>query len=84
MTFQAIEHKSERKLKDSIENIKSTAPDVTKCLDVCFLQRTMSVSERKPTLHYMTLLAYAAVKGQKNMVEELLANKASKEHSWYV
>ena len=77
--FKAIEHGSQRRLKDSIENLKRSAADETKCLDVCHLQFTVSFSERKRTSYYMTLLAFAAVHGQKDMVKELLENKASKD-----
>ena len=38
----------------------------------------------KRSYRYMTLLAYAAVKGQKVMVEELIKNKASKSHGTHL
>lgn len=77
VSLKAIEHGSQRRLKDSIENMKNCATDETEFLDVCYLQFAVSFSERKRTSYYMTLLAHAAVHGQKDMVKELLGNKAS-------
>ena len=78
--YQAIEHGNLRRLKDSIENMKeyaNTHPGDRKYLDVCYLQNEMSLSGRKRTFYFMGLLAYAAVRGRKNMVEELILSKAS-------
>lgn len=80
--YQAIEHGSLRKLKDSIENMKkysNTCPGDKGYLDVCYLQHEMSLSKRNRTFYYMGLLAHAAVCGQKIMVEELIRSKASKD-----
>ena len=59
--------------------MKECATDKAKYLDVCYLQSVLSLSEREHTSYYMTLLSHAAVHGQKEMVEELLSNGASKE-----
>lgn len=59
--------------------MKNNATDKTKFLDACYLQFELSLSQRKRTSYYMSLLAHAAVHGQKSMVEELLSNGASKE-----
>lgn len=81
--IQAIKHGSLRKLKDSIENMKKhagTCPGDRGYLDVCFLQHEMSLKQRKRTFYYIGLLAHAAICGQKNMVEELIRSKASKDY----
>lgn len=59
--------------------MKKNASDDANYLDVCHLQSELSLSQRSRTYYYMTLLAHAAVRGQKKMVEELLHNKASKD-----
>lgn len=53
---------------------------VGKYLDVCCLQSVVTThnSMTQPTLHYMTLLAHAAVHRQKEMVKYLLEKGASK------
>ena len=59
--------------------MKENATDKFKSLDVCYLQSGMSLSKRKNTVYFMTLLSYAAVHGRKSMVEELLDCGAGKE-----
>ena len=85
--MQAIEHGSLRKLRDSIENMKkyaNTCPGDKEYLDVCSLQCELSLTKRKRTFYYMGLLAHAAICGQKNMVEELIRSKASKDFLIYL
>ena len=72
--FQAIQYNSMEKLKDSIKNMKKDGG----YLDVCYLQSEFSLKKRENTHFYMTLLSYAAVHGQKEMVEVLLHRGASK------
>ena len=84
--MQAIEHKSQSKLIDSIQKMeKCTKPGCNGYLDVCYLQCEHSLHHHgKRSYCYMTLLAYAAVKGQKVMVEALIKNKASKSHETHL
>ena len=77
--FQAIEYNSLEKLKESVESMEKHATDKTKYLDVCYLQSEMSLSRRRHTFYFMTLLSYAAVHGHKNMVKELIERGASKD-----
>lgn len=53
-------------------------PGVKNYLDVCYLQSVVVTHVEKPNLHYMTLLAHAAVLKQKAMVKFLLKKGASK------
>lgn len=79
--LQAIKNGSMRKLKDSIEAMKTNAdscPGIKKYLDVCYLQSVVSPRKKATTLFYMTLLAHAAVQKQKMMVKILLDSGASK------
>ena len=41
------------------------------CLNVCSLQSMTSLCKGEPVMFYMTLLAYAAVMGQTEMVKVL-------------
>ena len=53
---------------------------VGRFLDVCYLQSVVTTHTKmiEPTLHYMTLLAHAAVHNQKEMVKYLLEKGARK------
>ena len=78
-----------RRLEDTVKEMKEHADladlEAQKFLDVCYLQSAVATSSQgKPTLYYMTLLAYAAVNKQKRMVKYLLDSGASKHCSLFV
>ena len=80
--IQAIENQSPKKMKDSIQDMQchaGTLPGKESFLDVCYLRCDSSLHYQGVRLFsYMTLLAYAAMNGQKDMVQVLIANGASR------
>ena len=69
-----------KKLKDSIRLMKKTDSLSENCLDVCYLQTTLSQVSEKVVVYYMTLLAHAAVHQRLEMVKFLIKEGASKIH----
>ena len=80
--MQAIERGSMKKLKYSIEAMKSLAEnehlDGNSYLNVCRLQTTVSKVSEKVVIYYTTLLALAGVYGELEMVEYLISEGTSK------
>ena len=87
MFTQAIKSGSFRKLKDSVEVMKthagSTCTGIEEYLNVCYLQSVVLTRGKKPTLYYMTLLSHAAVQKKKEMIKYLLERGASKSESCF-
>lgn len=69
-----------KKLKDSIRLMKRTDSLSENCLDVCYLQKTVSQISDKVVVYYMTLLAHAAVHERLEMMKFLIKEGASKTH----
>jgi hypothetical protein len=77
-----------KRLKELVENMKKTAssePSIKgSCLNVCALQSMTSLCKGEPVRFYMTLLAYAAVMGQTEMVKCLTDAGAGKDRKLLV
>ena len=58
--------------------MKRNADSKEDYLDVCYFQSVWSPNARKNTVYCMTLLAYAAVQRNKNMMDVLIEYGASK------
>ena len=58
--------------------MKKAGPRSNRYLDICCLHYEMSLSNRKRTFYFMTLLAYASIHGRKDMVQELIKSGARK------
>ena len=65
-----------------MEKTANSEPSIKgSCLNVCSLQSMTSLCKGEPVMFYMTLLAYAAVMGQTEMVKFLAHAGAGNDYS---
>lgn len=74
--MQAIGNGNLKRLKELVDVMKQIADSELSikgsCLNVCSLQSAVPHCKREPVVFYTTLLAYAAVMNEKEMVKFLI------------